>query len=90
MTKSGYSAAQRRRARALEHEEYQETLFGPVAAGKKRKKEDVLKVHPNDPASVLLWTDATRLHYATSKPGAATPAWVPTKSLVRQQNWKPD
>lgn len=44
------SARDRRRERPLEPDKIEETLFGPVVVpGKRRRKADALKVHPNDP-----------------------------------------
>ena len=44
-------ATERRRARPLEPDQTEETLFGPQLTGKtRRRKADVLKVHPNDPS----------------------------------------
>ncbi|HYD16504.1 MAG TPA: DUF1156 domain-containing protein [Candidatus Nanoarchaeia archaeon] len=82
------SARDRRRSRPLEREEYEQGLFGPIPKGKKRnKKEDVLKVHPNDPGfrTALDGCHALALRYLEA--GAAGAGVGSAKALVRQQNW---
>ena len=68
----------------------QETLFGPVAAGKKRKKEDVLKVHPNDPGfrTALDGCHALALRYLEA--GGGNAGLGADKISCPPANWKPD
>jgi adenine-specific DNA methylase len=94
VTKSGdkvqiLPVRERRRSRALEREEYEETLFGPIKKKKRGKKEDVLKVHPNDPAfrTALDSCHALALRYLEAGGGGAGVGSA--KSLVRAQNWGP-
>ena len=95
VTKSGdkihiLSAKDRRRERALEPDEIDETLFGPVAVPKKRTKKEVLKVHPNDSAfrTALDACHALALRYGE----AASPAAGigSARALIRQQHWSKD
>ncbi|MBI3099180.1 MAG: DUF1156 domain-containing protein [Planctomycetes bacterium] len=84
------SAKDRRRSRALEHEEVMDTLFGPVAVPKKRTKKEALKVHPNDPKfrTTLDACHALALRFleADGKAGGIGSA----KALARQQQWTKD
>ncbi len=83
-------AKQRRRERALEPDEIQETLFGAVKVPKKRKKKDVLKIHPNDPAfrTALDVCHALALRYTEA--GGESAGIGSAKSLTRQQQWSKD
>jgi len=83
-------AKQRRRDRALEPDEIQETLFGAVKVPKKRKKKDVLKIHPNDPAfrTALDACHALALRYIEA--GGESAGIGSAKSLARQQQWSKD
>jgi hypothetical protein len=83
-------AKQRRRERALESDEIQETLFGAVKVHKKRRKKDVLKVHPNDPAfrTALDACHALALRYTEA--GGESAGIGSAKSLSRQQQWSKD
>ena len=84
------SAKDRRRDRALEPDEIDETLFGPVSVTKRRTKKDVLRIHPNDPAfrTALDACHALALRYLESAtPGAGIGA---ARALVRQQRWSKD
>lgn len=84
------SAKDRRRAKKLEQDEMEETLFGAMPTGKKKriKKGDVLKVHPNDPhfrtaldachALALRWLEA----------GGGNPGLGSARQLAVQQGWK--
>jgi adenine-specific DNA methylase len=84
------SAKDRRRTKKLEQEEMEETLFGAIPTGKKKrvKKGDVLKVHPNDPhfrttldachALALRWLEA----------GGGNPGLGSARQLTVQQGWK--
>ena len=84
------SAKDRRRAKALEPDEVEDTLFGPVTKEKKRRKKDVLKVHPNDPRfrTALDACHALALRYVEA--GAGRGGIGSAKSLARQQGWGPD
>lgn len=95
VTKSGdkiqmLSAKERRRERALEPDEVDETLFGPVAVTKKRTKKQVLKVHPNDPRfrTALDACHALALRYLEAGGGGGGVGSA--KALVRQQRWTKD
>lgn len=92
VTKSGdkinmVPVKERRRARALEPDEAVETLFGPESKGKRRKKGDVLKIHPNDPhfRTALDGCHALALRYLEAGGGAG--GIGNAKALMRQQNW---
>jgi adenine-specific DNA methylase len=83
-------AKDRRRDRALEPDEMNETLFGSVTAPKKRTKKQTLRIHPNDPQfrTALDACHALALRYLEAKGGAAGVGSA--KALVRQQNWNKD
>ncbi len=85
------SARDRRRSKALEPDEVVETLFGLVTVGgKKAKKKDALKVHPNDPQfrTALDACHALALRYIEAgNPAGGIGA---ARALVRQQNWSKD
>ncbi len=78
-------ATKRRRARALEPDEIEETLFGSVTKEKKKRKKDVLRIHPNDPVfrTALDGCQALALRYIEGGIGSA-------KALARQQRWSKD
>jgi adenine-specific DNA methylase len=83
-------AKERRRDEPLTQEQAQ-TLFGPeIVAGKRRRKADALKVHPNDPAfrTALDACHAVALAYAEAGGGAAGIGVA--KSLARRHGWSPD
>ena len=84
------SAKERRRERALEPDEMVETLFGPETLKKKRRKKDVLKVHPNDPSfrTALDGCHAIALRHLEAGGGAA--GIGSAKALLRQQGWAGD
>ncbi|MBI1799723.1 MAG: DUF1156 domain-containing protein [Candidatus Eisenbacteria bacterium] len=84
------TARDRRRERALEPEEIEETLFGPVTVTKRRTKKQILKVHPNDPRfrTALDACHALALRYLEAGGGGAGVGSA--KALVRQQGWKKD
>jgi putative DNA methylase len=95
VTKSGdkiqmVPAKERRRHRALDPDEVEETLFGKVTVSKKRTKKDVLKVHPNDPRfrTALDACHALALRYIEGGRGSAGTGSA--KALTRQQRWTPD
>jgi putative DNA methylase len=77
----------RRRERPLEQEEA-DLLGIPIVAGKRRKKSDALKVHPNDPAfrTALDGCHALALRYLEAGGGAG--GIGNAKELVRRQNWQ--
>lgn len=83
-------AKQRRRERALEPDEIQETLFGSVKVPRRRTKKDVLKIHPNDPAfrTALDACHALALRYTEA--GGESAGIGSAKSLARQQQWSKD
>jgi adenine-specific DNA methylase len=84
------SANERRRAKKLETEEMEVTLFGPQVVAKKKRahKGDVLMVHPNDGhfrtaldachALALRWLEA----------GGGRPGTGSARQLMVQQGWK--
>lgn len=84
------SAKDRRRAKKLEQEEMEETLFGAMPTGKKKriKKGDVLKVHPNDGhfRTALDACHALALRYAEANGG--NPGLGSARQLTTQQGWK--
>lgn len=84
------SAQDRRRAKKLEQEEMEETLFGPIPTGKKKrvKKGDVLKVHPNDQRfrTALDACHALALRYVEANGGS--PGIGNARQLATQQGWK--
>jgi adenine-specific DNA methylase len=95
VTKSGdkiqmVPAKERRRHRALDPDEVEETLFGRVAVSKKRTKRDVLKIHPNDPRfrTALDACHALALRYIEG--GHAAAGLGAAKALARQQRWTID
>jgi adenine-specific DNA methylase len=94
VTKSGdkiqmLSVKDRRRKQPLEPAEVIETMFGPVTkSGKRKRKGDVLMVHPNDPQfrTALDACHALALRYLEA--GGGKSGIGSTKALVRQQGWK--
>ena len=84
------SARERRRQRALEPEEVAETLFGPVLIRKRRRKTEVLKVHPNDPQfrTALDGCHALALRYVEASGGAG--GIGSARGLAHQQRWSGD
>ena len=80
-------ARERRRQRALEPDEVAETLFGPVLVRKRRKKTDVLRVHPNDPhfRTALDGCHALALRYVEAGGGAG--GIGSARALAHQQGW---
>lgn len=91
VTKSGdkikvVPVKERRRDRALEPEEVD--LVGAPLAGKRRKKSDVLKIHPNDPSfrTALDACHALALRYMDAEGGAG--GIGNARELMRRQNWQ--
>lgn len=84
------SAHERARDRPLEPDEVAATLFGPLVVPKRRKKGDVLKVHPNDPQfrTALDSCHALALRYVDAGGGAS--GIGSARGLVRQQRWNAD
>jgi adenine-specific DNA methylase len=84
------SAKDRRRSKKLEREEIEQTLFGLMPTGKKKrvKKGDVLKVHPNDThfRTALDACHALALRY--SEAGGGNPGIGSARQLATQQGWK--
>lgn len=80
----------RRRAKPLEPDEVEETLFGSITIQKKRKKKDILKVHPNDPVfrTALDACHALALRFIGA--GSETGGIGSAKALAKQQRWSPD
>jgi putative DNA methylase len=82
------SAKDRRREKPLEADKIEETLFGPVVVpGKRRRKSDALKVHPNDPRfrTVLDACHALALRFteaANERAGVGA-----ARQLMNQQGW---
>jgi len=90
LTKSGENiemvpASDRRRKRALEPDEIQETLFGSVTVSKRRTKKDILKIHPDDPQfrTAIDGCHALALRFEAAGVGSC-------KSMLRQQGWGKD
>jgi putative DNA methylase len=84
------SARQRRRERPLEPDERIETLFGSEVKGRRRRKVDVLKVHPNDSVfrTALDGCHALALRYMEAGGGGG--GIGAARALVRQQGWRAD
>jgi hypothetical protein len=84
------SAKDRRRSKKLEREEIEETLFGVMPKGKKKrvKTGDFLKVHPNDThfRTALDACHALGLRYAEA--GGGNPGIGSARQLSTQQGWK--
>ncbi len=79
--------AKRRRAKALEPDEVEETLFGAVTRERKRRKKDVLMVHPNDPAFRTALDGCHALALRFIEAGSTGGGIGSAKALVRQQRW---
>ncbi len=82
------SAQERRRDRALSPDEIEKLVAGP--SGKRVRKKDVLKVHPNDPyfRTALDACHALALRYLEA--GGGKGGVGSAKSLARQQGWGAD
>jgi adenine-specific DNA methylase len=78
-------AKERRRKEALKPDAVTETLFGPVPVGKRRKKSDILQIHPNDPRfrTAIDACDALALRYLEA--GGGKSGIGSAKALVLQQ-----
>jgi len=77
----------RRRSKALEQDEIEQTLFGPVTREKKHKKKDILKVHPNDPVFRTALDGSHALALRFIEAGSASGGIGSAKALIRQQGW---
>jgi len=84
------SARDRRRERALEPDEVQQTLFGPETMTRRRTRAQVLKVHPNDPQfrTALDACHALALRYVEA--GGRDAGIGSARGLLRQQGWTRD
>jgi len=84
------SAQERRRARPLEPDEMVQTLFGTEIIPRRRRKGDVLKIHPNDPQfrTALDGCQALALRYIEAENSAA--GIGAAKGLALQQQWRKD
>lgn len=80
-------AAKRRRAKALEPDEIEGTLYGAVTQERKRRKKDVLMVHPNDPAFRTALDGCHALALRFVEAGSTGGGIGSAKALVRQQRW---
>lgn len=82
-------ASARRRDKALEPEEV-DTIFGLMPSGKKTRKKDALKIHPNDPSfrTALDGAHALALRYVEAQGGDT--GIGSAKGLARQQGWSKD
>ncbi len=83
-------AMKRRRSKALEQDEIEQTLFGPVTKEKKRRKQDALRVHPNDPVFRTALDGCHALAIRFIEAGSAGGGIGSAKALVRQQRWSKD
>jgi len=84
------SVKDRRREKALEPDEVEETLFGPLTKQKRRRKKDVLKVHPNDPQFRTALDACHALALRCIEAGGGKGGVGSAKSLARQQGWGSD
>ena len=84
------SAKDRKRPKKLEQEEIEETLFGAMPTGKKKrvKKGDVLKVHPNDPRFRTALDACHALALRHIEAGGGNPGLGSARQLATQQGWK--
>ena len=83
-------AKERRRAKKLEQEEFEETLFGPMPTGrtKRVRKGDVLKVHPNDAGFRTALDACHALALRFLEAGGGNPGIGSARQLAVQQGWK--
>ena len=79
--------AKRRRPKALEQDEIEQTLFGPVTREKKHRKKDILKVHPNDPVFRTALDGCHALALRFIEAGSQSGGIGSAKALIRQQGW---
>jgi adenine-specific DNA methylase len=84
------SAKDRRRAKKLDQDEMEETLFGAMPTGKKKrvKKGDVLKVHPNDQHFRTALDACHALALRFTEAGGGNPGLGSARQLATQQGWK--
>ena len=84
------SARDRKRPKKLEQEEIEETLFGAMPTGKKKRvtKGDVLKVHPNDAHFRTALDACHALALRHIEAGGGNPGLGSARQLATQQGWK--
>lgn len=84
------SAIQRRREKAIEADKVEEILFGTVIVPGRKRKKDVLKVHPNDPRfrTALDACHVLALRYIEG--GWESGGVGAARSLAHRQNWGPE
>lgn len=80
-------ARERRRSQPLEPDEVDETLFGPVTIPRKRRKGDVLKVHPNDPRFRTALDACHALALRFIEMPSSTAGIGAARALARQHQW---
>jgi len=85
-----FSARDRKRPKKLEQEEIEETLFGAMPTGKKKrvKKGDVLMVHPNDARFRTALDGCHALALRHIEAGGGNPGLGSARQLATQQGWK--
>ncbi|MFZ2055382.1 MAG: DUF1156 domain-containing protein, partial [Candidatus Aminicenantales bacterium] len=79
--------AKRRRSKALEQDEIEQTFFGPVTKEKKHRKKDVLKIHPNDPVFRTAVDGCHALALRFLEAGSQGGGIGSAKAMIRQQSW---
>jgi hypothetical protein len=84
------SAKQRRRDRPLDPDEQIETLYGTETPGRRRRRSDVLKVHPNDPGFRTALDGCHALALRFSEAGGGAGGIGAARALARQQGWRAD
>ena len=80
-------ARDRRRERPLEQAELIQTLFGGVPVSVRRRKVDVLKVHPNDPGFRTALDGAHALVLRYLEAGGGSAGIGNARALALQQGW---
>lgn len=83
-------AAKRRRSKALEPDEIERTLFGSIVHERKKRKKDILMIHPNDPVFRTALDGCHALALRFMEAGNASGGIGSAKALVRQQRWTKD
>jgi len=81
------SVVKRRRSNALEQDEIEQTIFGPITREKKHRKRDILKVHPNDPIFRTALDGCHALALRFIEAGSQAGGIGSAKALIRQQGW---
>jgi len=84
------SAQERRRPKKLDQKEMEETLFGAMPIGKKKRvrKSDVLKIHPNDAGFRTALDACHALALRHIEGGGGNPGLGSARQLAVQQGWK--